>query len=243
MYSEITWCSQKARVYSIPPRRCEAVKVLSVSFLQDNDLITEGFNDAIAFAEDGSSTVLTAKIPQGTYSVVNFSDAIAQAMSSAGSQTYGVTYSDVTRRLTIATTGSKSFKILQGSRGTTAYSLMGMSKHAETGPGKTFVMKNTMNLSNASPLLLVSNIPVSGTHYLSDFNDSQDTNILCSITPDSINDVVVWTNPGEFLACDESISSLEFHLIDSQTLQEVSLSSPLTVVLAMADGIPDYSSR
>lgn len=243
-YAEVTYCSQKSRVYSIPPRRVEAIKVLSVSFLQDTDLVTAGYNDAVAFHESGNDSVVTALIPQGTYTLVNFPNTIAQAMSSSGSQPYTVTYSDITRRLTIATTGSKDFKILEGNRGTTAYPLMGMSRFSETGYGKSFTLKNSMNLSGSSPLLLVSNIPVQGTRYLSDFNDSQDTSVLCAITPDTINDIVTWTNEvGHFLACDETVSELQFHLIDSQTMAEVSLNSPLTVVVAMSDDIADFSNR
>lgn len=246
-YSEITYCSLKNRVYNIPPRRVEALKILSVSFIQDVDLVGYGINDSIAFAEDGSTVILKAAIPQGSYSLVNFPGAVAAAMSSAGTQQYVVTYSDVTRRLTIATTGSKNFKILPGERGgtpySTAYQLIGMSRYEETGPGKSFVMKNSMNLSQSAPLLLTSNIAVKGSHYLSDFNDSADTNVLCSITPDSINDVVSWTNDGEFMACDEMISALEFHLLDSQTFQEVSLNSALTVRIAFSDDVADYSNR
>ncbi|KAJ3143979.1 hypothetical protein HDU89_001144 [Geranomyces variabilis] len=224
-YAEITYCSLKNRVYSIPSRRVEAVKILSVSFLQDTDLVQTGYNDQIAFAEDGSTNILTATIPRGTYSIANFPDTVATAMSSAGSQPYTVKYSDVTRRLTIATTGAKSFKILEGQRGTTAYQLLGMSRLSETGPGMTFTLKNTCNLSGSYPLLLVSNLNVSGTRWLSDFNDSTDSNVLCSITPDSISDIITWQNMnGEFLYCDETISALEFHLIDSQTMAEYTLS-------------------
>ncbi|KAJ3010085.1 hypothetical protein HKX48_007587 [Thoreauomyces humboldtii] len=238
MYSEITYSSLGNKVHNIPPRRIRAIKVLS-----DTDLVTSGYNDAIAFAEDGNTNILTATIPQGTYTVADFSGAIAAAMSTSGSQAYTCTYSNVTRRLTIATTGSKNFKILEGKGGTTAYPLMGMSKNAETGPGRTFTTKDSMNLSQLYPLHLVSNIPVQGARYLSDFNDGQDTNVLCSITPDSISDVVSWVNDGEFIGVDQSISSLEFHLIDSQTLKEVSLNSPLTVRIAISDDVADFSSR
>ncbi|KAJ3159848.1 hypothetical protein HDU88_008416 [Geranomyces variabilis] len=242
-YSEITYCSLKNRVYSIPSRRVEAVKVLSCSFLQDTDLVQPSYNDQIAFAEDGSTNILTATIPRGTYTIANFPDAVATSMSSAGTQPYTVKYNDITRRLTIATTGTKSFKILEGQRGTTAFGLLGMSRLSETGPGMSFTLKNTCNLSGSYPLLLVSNLNVSGTRWLSDFNESTDSNVLCSITPDSINDVVTWQNTnGEFLYCDETISALEFHLIDSQTMAEVSLNSPLTVVIALTDDIPDYKT-
>ncbi|KAJ3146042.1 hypothetical protein HDU89_006774 [Geranomyces variabilis] len=235
-YAEITYCSLKNRVYSIPSRRVEAVKVLSVSFLQDSDLVQSGQNDVIAFAETGSTNILAATIPQGTYTIANFPDAVATSMSSAGTQPYLVRYNDVTRRLTISTTGTKSFKILEGQRGTTAYQLLGMSKQSETGPGTSFTLKNTCNLSGSYPLLLVSNLNVSGTRWLSDFNENTDSNILCSITPDSISDVVTWQNlNGEFLYCDETISALEFHLIDSQTMAEVSLKTMSTATPKIED--------
>jgi len=244
MYQELTYCSAKGRRYQIPPRKVEFLKVISVSFCQDTDLVSTGFNDSIAFHEnDGSTNVLTASIPQGSYTIANFGGVVAQAMSSAGTQPYQVSYSEITRRLTIATTGGKDFKILPKSRGTTASSLIGMDATHETGYGKSFQMANSVNLSNSYPLLLTSSINVSGTRYLSDFNDFSDSTILCTICPDSINDICTWANPGEWLSCDETISTIEFHLIDSQTYKEVSLSSPLTVTIGFQDEVPSFSSR
>lgn len=243
MYSEVSYSSLKNRTYAIPPRRIESCKVLTCSFLLDMDLLQTDVNDCIVFNEQGSADLLTAKIPQGTYTIVNFPDAVSRALSASGSQQYVCTYSDISRRLTISTSGTKDFKILQGSRGTTAYLLMGMSKHSESGYGKAFQMKNTANLSGSYPLLLTSNLNVSGTRWLSDFNESCDSNVLASITPDTLGDIVTWTNSGEFLFCDETVSSLEFHLISSQTMQEVSLNSPLNVTIAFTDDVDDYSSR
>lgn len=241
MYSEITYCSLKRKSYSIPPREVEAFKILDVSFLQDTDLINSGVNDQIAFAEAGNSTILNARILPGSYTVANFPQAVGAAMTAVGSQSYVATYDPILKRLTISAP-TKDFKILEGSQGTTAYQLLGMSRWAETGPGKSFLMKNKMNLSGAYPLLLCSNIQVQGARFLSDYNDSA-SSVLCSITPDSNGDAITWTNSGEFMLVGEPVSKIEFSLIDSYTGNEVSLSSPLTVRFAITDDVSDLGNR
>ncbi|DAC81696.1 hypothetical protein PhCBS80983_g06214 [Powellomyces hirtus] len=236
MYGEFLYSSLKQRVYNIQPRRVEAFKILSVSFLQDWDLVENGVNNKIAFAEQGSDTVRYATIPTGNYSIVNFGDAIASALTAASGagNTYEVTYSPVSRRLTVSTSGV-DFKILEGYRGTTAYVLTGMSSRYETGYGKSLTLKNPVNLSGSYPVLLTSNISVKGQVYLTDYNDAAQS-IVASMTPDSFGDIVTWTNDGgEYLPVEETVTRVEFHLVNSLTGQEVSLNSPLSVRFAILD--------
>nr|DAC81684.1 TPA_asm: penton [Powellomyces chytrid fungus MELD virus 5] len=237
MYNEYTYCSLKNRSFSIPSKRIESMKILSVSFLQDWDLVSPA-NNTVNFVESGSSDVLSAKIRNGNYTVADFPDAMASAMNAVGSQSYSVSYDGVTRRLTVSTSGSKDFKVLPGSRGTTSYILTGMSRWSETGYGKSFTMKNNLNLSSSYPVLLVSNIPVRGARYLSDFNDAAQS-VVSTIIPDSFGDIVTHSNEGEFMAVGETISKIEFYLIDSFTGNEVSLNSPLTVRFGFTDDSDD----
>lgn len=239
MYSEILYSSVSQRTYNIQPRKVEAFKVLSVSFLQDWDLVESGVNDTVAFAQQGSDTILYAKIPNGTYNVVNFPDVLAGALNSAsGSSNYSASYDPVTRKLTISSTGAP-FKILQGARGSSSYVLTGMSRRAESGFGTSHTMKNPVNLSGSYPVILTSNIAAKGTQYLTDYNDSAQS-IVCSITPDSFGDVITWSNDGgEYLPVGETITRVEFHLINSLTGQEVALNSPLSVRFAILDDADD----
>ncbi|TPX56700.1 hypothetical protein SpCBS45565_g08367 [Spizellomyces sp. 'palustris'] len=216
----------------------EMMKVLSVSFLQDWDLVNDS-NNTISFVEEGDLTILSAKIPNGNYSITNFPNAVTQALSSAGTQGYAAMYDSISRKLTLSTSGTKNFKVLPASRGTTSYLLTGMSRWSETGYYKTTTLKNAVNLSGSYPMLVTSNIQVKGSHYLSDFNDSAQS-VVAAVVPDSFGDVVTWTNDGgEWLPIDDTISKIEFYLIDSMTGLEVTLNSPLTVRFAFTDDIAD----
>ncbi|KAI9103787.1 hypothetical protein DFS34DRAFT_590203 [Phlyctochytrium arcticum] len=214
------------------------MKILTVSFIQDYDLIQET-NNSIQFVEDGDVLPRTAIIPVGKYTIGNIGTAISSALSSAGTQNYFTNYDAVTHKLTISTNGTTDFKILEGNRGTTSYTLIGMSRWSETGYGKTFTLKNSVNLSGSYPILLTSNISVKGGRFLSDFNDSEQM-VVCSVQPDSFGDVVTFSNDsGEWLPVDDTISQIEFHLIDSQTGNEIALNSPLTVRFLLSDDISD----
>ncbi|KAI8903431.1 hypothetical protein DFJ77DRAFT_444268 [Powellomyces hirtus] len=231
MYGEFLYSSLKQRVYNIQPRRVEAFKILSVSFLQDWDLVERGINDRVAFAEQGNDTVLYATIPNGNYSIVNFGDAIASALTAASGvgNTYEVSYSPVSRRLTVSTNGSVPFKLLEGYRGTSSYVLTGMSSRYESGYGTSHTLKNPVNLSGSYPVLLTSNISVKGQVYLTDYTDAAQS-IVASMTPDSFGDIVTWTNDGgEYLPVEETVTRVEFHLVNSLTGTEVSLNSPLSM--------------
>lgn len=237
MFNEFTYCSLKNKSFSIPPTRIESFKILSVSFLQEWDLISNG-NDTLSFVETGGP-VLNARIPHGTYSVASIGEAIAVAMEAVGSQGYDVQYDNVTRKLTISTDGTTDFKILPGNRGTTSYYLLGMDKVGETGYGRSFVLKNAVNLSGSYPVLLTSNIPVRGVRYLSDFNDSAQS-VIATIIPDSFGDIVTWVNDGgEFVPVGETVSKIEFFLIDSLTGNEIALNTPLTVRFSFSDDVDD----
>ncbi|KAI9103362.1 hypothetical protein DFS34DRAFT_671749 [Phlyctochytrium arcticum] len=232
MLNEFTYCSLKKRTFSIQPRHVEFMKILSVSFIQDYDLVQES-NNSIAFVEDGDSLPRTARIPTGNYTIGNIGTAIGTALSSAGTQNYFTSYDGVTRKLTISTNGATDFKILEGNRGTSSYILTGMSRWNETGYGKSFTLKNPVNLSGSYPILLTSNISVKGVRFLSDFNESEQM-VVCTVQPDSFGDVVTVDNSSsEFFPVDDSISKIEFHLIDSMTGNEISLNSPLTTILAI----------
>ncbi|KAJ3008908.1 hypothetical protein HKX48_008274 [Thoreauomyces humboldtii] len=230
-YTEFTYLSSTGKSFNITTRRIEALKVLSVSFLQDWDLVSSA-NNAIAFGEqasDGSVQVLTASIPVGNYTAGTFPAAIGSAMTAAGTQTYTAAYDQVSRQLTIATNGSKSFKILTPDRGTSAYLLIGQNLTQSTAWGFSIELSGRMNLSGSQPVLLTSNITSDCSRYPSNFNDGSQA-VLCAIIPDSFGDVISWENDsGEYLEIDATYSSIQFALTVSLTGFDIPLSSPLTV--------------
>lgn len=65
-------------------------------------------NNKIYFDEDGS-TVLTATITSGMYTSGTIAAAVKTAMEAAGAETYTVTLSSTTNKLTIASTGNVGF--------------------------------------------------------------------------------------------------------------------------------------
>ncbi|KAJ3176358.1 hypothetical protein HDU85_007250 [Gaertneriomyces sp. JEL0708] len=236
MLNQHIYCSLKARSFSVPPKRCEAFKVLSVSFTQDWDLINEE-NNTLLFKENGNDTPLAARIDAGNYTVADFPQELARAMTAAGTQSYTVSYSNTTRKLTV--TAASEFSVLPSTDGSTAYALVGSSQYNATDPATSITMQNPVNLSASYPLILTSNIPVKGIHFLNDFNEGADTALL-AVVPDAFGDVVTWTNPDpSWFEVDDTISRVEFHLIDSMTGREVMLRSPLTVTYAFTDDSDD----
>lgn len=71
-------------------------------------------NNTLIFQEDGVNTDLTATIPAGNYTVTNLLTELKTQLDSAGSNTYTVTYSDTTLKITIATDGT-SVKLTEDS--------------------------------------------------------------------------------------------------------------------------------
>ncbi|KAJ3176657.1 hypothetical protein HDU85_006862 [Gaertneriomyces sp. JEL0708] len=199
-------------------------------------------NNTILFAEMGDATPRKATIATGHYNAFNIGQAVAAAMSNAGTQAYTCTYDEKTRRLRIETTGSKEFKLIEGKRGSTAYLQLGMSKDAESGyalPG--FTLPAPLNLSASQPILLTSRTlqASNGITYVAGINS--DMNVLACITPDSFNDVVSWTNPSDnmFQTGEISMSSIDIQLFDSQTMREIRTTAPIVVVLGVYDDPAD----
>src|ERR1700710_816554 len=133
---------------------CYGFRVVSVSFVQDWDLFNTG-NNTIAFMEAGDTTSRIATIPVGTYDSTSILAAVGAAMTAVGTQRYGVTYSETSRRLTI-TGSNEAFQVLAGTSGTTCYPLLGVAKSSPSTSAQTITLQNPMNLSASAPVLLTS---------------------------------------------------------------------------------------
>src|SRR6185312_4238579 len=164
------------------PLQCYAWRVVSISLLQNWDATSDG-NNQIAFVESPSNSVLTATLPSGTYDSTSILDAIGTAMTSKGSQSYTATYDQVTRRLSITTSGGKDFKILGGARGSSSFLQLGIDKAAETGYGKTFILPNPLNLSASQPILVTSRTLLTGGAIMYPSGINSDVNVIASLIP------------------------------------------------------------
>lgn len=81
-------------------------------------------NQNIDFDEGGSE--ITAEIPINDYTMEEYVDAVEDAMNAVGGQTYTVTVSRITRKITISATSNFTLRTQTGSHaGTSAYPLMG----------------------------------------------------------------------------------------------------------------------
>ncbi|KAI9101673.1 hypothetical protein DFS34DRAFT_675204 [Phlyctochytrium arcticum] len=162
-------------------------------------------------------------------------------MTSVGSQAYSCIYNDVTRRLSISTSGSRDFKILGAQRGSTASLQLGILKGQETGMSKDHIMENPLNLSASQPILLTSRTLQAGSGIVYVAGLESQMNVLACITPDAMNDVVQWVNPSDnMFSCGEvSLSSIDIQLVDSQSLQQIKFSAPIVAVIGFYDDVTD----
>jgi len=82
-------------------------------------------NQYLDFSEDGI-TELTAIIEDGSYSISEVADIVAQALNDVGDNTYTVTLDRVTRKFTISADGNFDLYVTTGSNvATSAYALLG----------------------------------------------------------------------------------------------------------------------
>jgi hypothetical protein len=216
---------------------CYGFRVVAVCFTQEWDQFSSS-NSSIAFQENGDTSVRTATIANGTYDSTSILTAVANALNLAGTQQYSVTYSDTSRRLTI-TASNKSFQFLAGS---TAFLQLGLEKNANTTIGQTVTLPNPMNLSASNPILLTSRTLDNNGSVIYSAGINSDLNVLCCITLDNFQDVISWTNPDSrifTLNGDTSLSILDFQLVDSSSLQSVSISSPVVITLGIFDDPAD----
>jgi len=68
-------------------------------------------NNTVLFSENGSSTVLTAAIPEGNYTTGTFTAAVKSALDTVGANTYTVVYNNVSGKLTITANSTNTFFI------------------------------------------------------------------------------------------------------------------------------------
>lgn len=220
-----------------------AYRVESVSFVQNWDA-TNSSNNTLLFAETGDATPRKANIAVGTYDATSILSALGNALTAAGSQSYTVTYDQITRRLSISAP-TKTFKILPGNRGSTAFLSLGVNKSEETGYFSSITLPNPLNVSASQPILLTSRTFDANNGVIYPAGINSEMNILACISPDTFGDVVVWTNPSDkfhHLQNGTTLNTIDFQLVDSTTLHQLKTSSPSVVVLGVLDDQYDADS-
>ncbi|TPX52376.1 hypothetical protein PhCBS80983_g06487 [Powellomyces hirtus] len=199
-------------------------------------------NNKIAFVETGSPNILTAEIPVGTHDSTSVLAAVGAAMTAAGTQTYNVSYNDTTRRLSISLDGGRTFKLLSGNCGSSAFLQLGVDKSNDSGYYSSITLFNVMNLSASQPVLLTSRTLNGNRSVIYVAGIDSDINVLCSMNPDSFGDVITWTNPDTHIFTSEdgsALSSVDFQLVDSSTLRALKTNSPVVVTLGVFDDALD----
>lgn len=192
------------------------------------------------FAESGDTTLRRAVLPDGTYDSSSILTALGNSMTTAGSQTYTVVYDQVSRKLTISSP-NKEFKVVGGSRGSTAFLQLGIDKVNESGYGKVVTFPNTLNLSASQPILITSRTLQTNGAILYPSGINSDMNCLAAINPDGFGDVLSWVNPSENFhkAEDLTLNQIDFQIVDSASLEVVKTNSPITIHLGIYDDPTD----
>ncbi len=218
---------------------CVAFRVVSVCFVQDYDAM-DAHNSTIAFKEDGGS-VIKAVIKPGTYDSTSIVGAVGDAMTAAGTQRYSVSYNESTRRLTI-TSSTSPFQVLSAGHGSSAFLQLGLDKSQDTESGRAITLPNTINMSASQPILLTSRTLDANGSVLYPCGVDSGLNVLAAIVPDTMNNVIFWSNPDTRLFTtngDNNLNTVDFQLVDSSSLQVIPTHSPVVVTLGFYDDTLD----
>jgi len=116
-------------------------------------------NNLIPFDEGGPEII--AELSIGSFTLTEFAEAIADAMTIVGGQVYNVTVDRSTRKLTIASTGN--FTLLAGTGSVVAnspYELMGYSLSNKTGAA-SYEAQNAAGFSYRPQFILQDYVPTS----------------------------------------------------------------------------------
>lgn len=215
------------------------VKSVSIPF---SFYMVNSTNNTIAFRESADGTNRIATLPVGNYDASTILSALGTALSATGTQTYTVTYDEVSGRLTISAPGN--FKILSASNGSTAWNVLGIDQYNDTATGiSTVKLPHYVDFSFNSSILLCSNaLSSEDVIYSSDESKAVVSNIPADAPAGA---VIHWENHGGFLLFEESIQQVDFLLLDSATGQPIDLNGgAFTVTLSIlttADDMDYYA--
>ena len=127
--------------------------------------VKTGVNDTILFNEGAGN--LTATLTQGNYSISDLVTEIKTALDTAGLDTYTVTYSSISMKITISSTGS--FSLLFNTGSSEIYKLIGF-ENIDTSSASSHVGSNVIDLALVKRIQII--IPELGV-----IGRSTDTNV------------------------------------------------------------------
>ncbi|KAI9099356.1 hypothetical protein DFS34DRAFT_67331 [Phlyctochytrium arcticum] len=166
--------------------------------------------------------------------------ALAQLLTSNATQPYSATYDQVTRRISLSTTGPKDFKVLGKQGGGTAYYQLGNIDNTVSAKNATFA--NPVNLSASQPVLLTSRTFSLNGSILYPAGIESNQNILACIQPDDFSDIVTWTNPSnKFVILPNAItpSSIDYSIVDSTSFHTIKMTQPSVLTIGILDDYND----
>lgn len=244
MYKEIIFNSQRTGNTNNPvftlrdPLYIYAFKVKECS-IPFSFYMVNGYNNAIAFREAGDGINRVAYLPQGNYDAASIIPALETALTTAGTQSYTVSYSDTTGRLTISAPGN--FVIRDGQNGSTAWNVLGISNTSDTASGVSSVtLPGYVDFSFNSSILLCSNV-LSNEHVV--YSSQDNTAVILNVPATApAGSVIHHDNMGGYIVYEESVQNVDFLLLDSATGQPINLNgSAFTVVLSVLTSPDDLA--
>lgn len=201
--------------FNLKAQFVDRFKILTVQ-IPNSFYPVSSHNNQIAFKE-GADTKFV-RIPAGFYNTVSAPEAIEVALNSVSDNNYVVTYSDTSRGLTIS--GDAPFQILDATKGTTAFNVIGTRKVGDS-PVGTQVSLGVANFSGTTSVILTSSQLTSQDNM---YAGNEHINVLAMIPLNAPNGAMVtWTNPSSFVNFGTNLPWVEYRLLDSATLLPIDL--------------------
>jgi hypothetical protein len=188
---------------------------------------TDASNNRIAFQQNGDTRMAT--IAAANYNGSSFPPALTAAMNQVSPvKDFSVSYDEVSRRLVI--TSGTEFTVLPFQQGTSMYRQLGMQKYSVGNTG-TSVSFGVPDFTSAAPILLTSTTLTSKDLT---FAGEENINTLAMIDLNAPqNSTVTWVNQGSWVYCGADISTVDFRLLNANTLIPIEMSQPFSVTLGI----------
>lgn len=206
------------------PIACDKIRYNSIILPLSWNIVNSG-NNTISFWD---TAMRTFQIPTGTYSPDDLVDAITTGMNSVGSQTYTVSFSTVTGKLTV--TAAAPFKFSYST--TTAKKLIGLTA---TTPSdiSTVELQQPIDLTGVKMVLVASSSIRSSDVIVAGAND---LNIIAQIPISQETQTVLCSQnyfDTDFIDTESGlVSAIDIRLLDAETLQGLDLQGKgFTIVL------------
>ncbi|KAI9103463.1 hypothetical protein DFS34DRAFT_672187 [Phlyctochytrium arcticum] len=226
--------------FQISPLAIHAFRIEAFSFIQSWDSISHELSNNKLVIQEENDAPITITLPNGVYDVSTICTALSQILTSNATQPYIAEYDQVTRRISLNTSGPKDFKVLGKAGGSTSYYQLGNMDNSVSGKNVTF--DNPVNLSASQPVLLTSRTFSSNGSILYPAGIESNQNILACIQPDEYGDTVTWVNPSDkFVILPSAItpSSIDYSIVDSTSFHTIKMTQTSILTIGVLDDYND----